>query len=125
MNLMEVRMRTTALVVVILTALAATARAQDTTAQCHPVSPTERVVVTTNGGGKLRGTLLCLTDRELVLAANGQSVRTPLDMVRTVTTQADPIWDGAAKGAVVPLVIWAVFCHECAAEPMLRTTLAY
>ncbi len=117
-------MRPTPLVL-LLTAFAATAGAQDTAAPCHAVSPTERVVVTTNAGTTIRATLLCLTENEILLAGDGQVTRTPLDSVRRIVTQPDPVWDGAIKGAVVPLVFWAVFCRRCEAEPFLRSTLAY
>jgi hypothetical protein len=49
----------------------------------------------------------------------------PLRQVRRIRTPADSVWDGAAKGAVIPVILWAVFCHSCSAEPMLRASLAY
>jgi hypothetical protein len=30
--------------------------------------------------------------------------------------------NGAAKGAAIPLIIWAVVCRQCSAESMLRMT---
>jgi hypothetical protein len=123
MGVMEVCMRT-ALFVLVFTAFAATAGAQEST-PCHPVSPTERVVVTTSAGKTIRGTLLCLTESELLLTGDGQTTRTSLDTVRRIVTTPDPVWDGAAKGAVIPLVIWAVFCHGCEPEYFLRSALAY
>ena len=99
--------------------------AQDTEAPCHPVSPTGDVVVTTVTGRTIRGTLLCMTESDVLLTGNGQATRMPLDSVRRIVTPPDPVWDGAVKGAVVPLVLWAVFCRECASEPWLRSVLAY
>ena len=31
----------------------------------------------------------------------------------------------AVKGAVIPLIFWAVLCHDCPAEPMLKASLTY
>ena len=115
----------TALFVLVFADFAATAGAQETPAPCHPVSPTERVVVTTNTGSTIRGTLLCLTESELLLTGDGQTTRTSLDTVRRIVTTPDPVWDGAVKGAVIPLVFWAVFCHGCEPEYFLRSALAY
>ena len=115
----------TASLVFLLTIFAATARAQDLAAPCHAVSPTERVLMTTHAGQTIRGTLLCLTESEVLLTRDGHLTRTPLESVRSITTPSDPVWDGAVKGAVVPLVFWAVFCRGCQAEYLLRSALAY
>ena len=49
----------------------------------------------------------------------------PLDAVRRIRTPADPVWDGAAKGAAIPLIVWAVLCRDCRAEPFLKASLTY
>lgn len=113
------------LLVLSLMAFAVPAIAQDADVPCHAVSPTERVVVTTSAGRTIRGTLLCLTGSELLLASDGQVTRTPLDRVHRIVTPPDPVWDGAVKGTLIPLVFWAVFCRECEPEYLLRSTLAY
>ena len=103
--------------------VAAPAQAQQ--APCHPISPTDRVVVTTADGRSIRGTLLCLTDDAVRLAADGQTTETPLAAIRRIETRPDPVWDGAIKGGALPLVFWALFCHECDASEMLKGVAAY
>jgi hypothetical protein len=105
---------------------AATVDAQEKS--CHPVSPTDRVVVTMTEGTKVVGTLLCLNDEAAaVLARDGQIATTPLSRIRTIRTRPDPVWDGALKGAVVPLIFWVVFCHGCegATGPVLKAAGTY
>ena len=102
---------------------AAPASAQQ--APCHPISPTDRVVVTTTDGARIRGTVVCLTDHNLMLLRDGATRETPLSEIRRIDTRADPVWDGAVKGAAVPLVLWAVFCHDCDAELWLKNVVAY
>jgi len=107
------------------TVCAASASAQDDGEACHPISPSEQVVVTTTEGHGIRGLLLCLDERGIVVAEEGRVRRRPIGTIRRIDRPADPVWDGAAKGADVPLIIWAVLCRQCQAEPMLRATLAY
>jgi hypothetical protein len=110
-------------IAVLLTAVPADA--QDAGSRCHPVSPTDRVVVTTTTGSSIRGTLLCLSSDEVVLARDGGTLRTSLQAVTRIETRPDPVWDGAAKGAVIPIIFWLVFCHECDADPMVRAAAGY
>jgi hypothetical protein len=114
-------------IALVLTALSTVADAQDSTPPCHPVSPTERVIVNTQEGRTIRGTLLCLTDQDVLLTRDGQVTRTPLNSVSRIVTPPDPVWDGAAKGAAIPLILYAVFCHGCEGGGgfFLRSTLAY
>jgi hypothetical protein len=123
---MEVCMRSP-LIALFLTAFSTSALAQDSTPPCHPVSPTEQVIVKTHEGRTIRGTLLCLTDQDVLLTRDGRFTRTPLDSVGRIVTPPDPVWDGAAKGAAIPLILYAVFCHGCegGGEFILRSTLAY
>jgi hypothetical protein len=116
------RVRTFLLFVPLL--IAAPAAAQDQSAPCQPITPV-RVSVTTMDGPTIRGTLLCLTAREVVLASDGQMTTTALSAVRRIETPPDPQWDGAVKGAVLPLVMWALICRHCEADAMLRMTAAY
>ena len=92
---------------------------------CLSVSPTSEVVVTTRAGQTIRGTLMCLSDEGPWLLRDGRLAQIPLDEVQRIRTSPDPVWDGAVKGAVIPLIFWAVLCHDCDAEPMLRASLAY
>ena len=80
---------------------------------CHPISPTERVVVRMNDGSSVRGTLLCLSDQAVRLASDGQTTDALLADVKRIETRADRVWDGAVKGAAIPFFLWAVFCHGC------------
>jgi hypothetical protein len=114
----------TAVLITICSSAAADAQEKS----CHPVSPTDRVMVTMSDGARLVGTLLCLGDEAAaVLARDGQIATTPLSRIQTIRTQPDPVWDGALKGAIVPLIFWAVFCHDCdgAAGPFLKAAGTY
>ncbi len=103
--------------------LPTTASEADT--ECLSVSPTSEVVVATSAGQTIRGTLMCLSENEAWLLRDGRLSKLPLPDVRRIRTPADPVWDGAAKGAVIPLIFWALLCHECPAEPMLKAALTY
>ena len=92
---------------------------------CQSVSPTSEVVVATSAGQTIRGTLMCLSENEAWLLRDGRLSKLPLPDVRRIRTPADPVWDGAAKGAVIPLIFWALLCHECPAEPVLKAALTY
>jgi len=94
-------------------------------ADCLSVSPTSRVVVDTSAGQALRGTLMCLSETGAWLVQDGRLLKMPLDDIKRIRTTADPVWDGAVKGAVIPLIMWAVLCHECSAEPWLKLSLTY
>lgn len=103
--------------------LAAPASAQQPA--CHPISPTDRVVVTTTDGAKVRGTIVCLTDENLMLLRDGRTSETSLSEIRRIDTRADPVWDGAIKGAAIPFVMWAVFCRDCDSEIWMKNVVAY
>ena len=113
-----------AAVVIALVLVAAPAAAQTPQPTCQPVSPV-RVSVTMTGGSPLEGTLLCLTGTEVVLATGGQVTTTALTQVRRIDTPADPAWDGAVKGAILPLVMWVIACRQCDAGPMLKAVAGY
>jgi hypothetical protein len=123
-------MRTTAaasawLVLVMLATGAASASAQEISNECHSISPSERVIVTKTEGGDIKGMLLCMSEREIVIAEQGRVNRYSLDRIQRIRKPADPVWNGAAIGAAIPLIFWAVLCHECDAEPMLKASLTY
>ena len=92
---------------------------------CLSVSPTGPVVVDTSAGPTIRGTLMCLSENGAWLLQEGRVAKIPLDDVRRIRTTADPVWDGAVRGAVIPLIFWAVLCHGCPPEPMLRSALTF
>ena len=104
---------------------AARATESEVPRECHAVSPTGEVIVATVDDETIRGTLLCLSSSQAWLARDGAVSKIPLRRVRRIRTPADSVWDGAAKGAVIPVILWAVFCHSCSAEPMLGASLAY
>ena len=109
-----------------LTVLATSARAQEAATPCRPVSPTLRVTVAMQDGLSLRGTLLCLTDEDFVLAIDGRTTTAPLARVMRIDSRRDPVWDGAVKGAAIPLILFAVFCNsECDAKPVLKAAAGY
>ena len=94
--------------------------------ECHAVSPTGQVHVTTSAGDTVRGTLMCLSDSRVWLLRNGRMSRIELDRVQRIRTPADPVWDGALTGALPPLLIWALLCQgDCPAEPFLRMSLTF
>lgn len=111
---------------VVLLGLAATpALAQDVAPPaCHGTSPV-RVVMTPVAGPSFKGTLLCLSGDQVVLARDGRVTSTDLSLVRRIETPADPIWDGALKGAAIPLIAWLVFSDGSQPEWMLRSVAAY
>ena len=104
-------MRVLAVAVAAILLMSGVAAAQEPS--CHPISPTDRVVVTMNDGSSVRGTLLCLSDEAVRLASDGQTTDTLLAGIRRIETRADRVWDGAVKGAAIPFFLWAVFCHGC------------
>lgn len=114
------------LVIFFVVATATAARAQTRDEPCHPVSPTSRVVVRMHDGASISGTLLCLTRDDFVLAQNGSTATLPLAAVRRIDTRADPVWDGALKGAAIPLIAMAVFCMgECELGAAVRAAAGY
>jgi hypothetical protein len=104
---------------------ASSASAQEINNECHSISPSEKVVVTKTEGYDIRGMLLCMSEREIVIAEQGRISRYPLEDIQRIRKPRDPVWNGAAIGAAIPLIFWAVLCHECPAEPMLKASLTY
>ena len=106
--------------------LAAPAFAQVAPHPCSRILVEGRVDVETTTG-TLRGTLFCLSIDEVMLLQEGTLVRTPLSAVKRIATPADPVWDGALKGASVVLAIWGISCGFCGDHPgpMLRIVGGY
>ncbi len=100
-------------VILSLLVLATPASAQSTPGSCAPVGSGRVDVVTSSG--TLRGTLFCLDADDVTLLRDGELVRTPLTSVRRIVKPADPIWDGAVKGAAGVLTIWGIACGFCGA----------
>ena len=89
---------------------------------CVPSSHIDKVVVTTADGRTLRGSLLCLGVDELMLAQKTAVGRFRLEEVWKVQKAADPVWDGALKGAAIGLL---PLVFGCKAECVLRTAAGY
>ena len=94
------------------------AGAPDVAPGCLEVAPTRLVDVAIEDGQTVRGTLVCLSQSQALLVRDGVISQVPLRRIRRIRTPADSVWDGAAKGAVIPMIFWAVFCHSCNAEPV-------
>lgn len=93
---------------------------------CHAVMPTDQVLVSTAAGDTVRGTLMCLSEARVWILRDGRMSRIDLDRVRRIRTLADPVWDGALKGVIPPLLIWALLCRgDCPVEPFLRMSLTF
>ena len=112
-------------VIIVATFTANAASAQDLTG-CHSASPTVHVVLKPVIGPSIRGTLLCISSDEVVMARDGTIVRTPLDTVRRIHTPADRVWDGALVGAAIPLILAAILCDGyCDAGSVLKVAGTY
>jgi hypothetical protein len=93
--------------------------------ECWPSSHIDKVVVQMADGTTKRGSLLCLGAGNFTLAEQQAVERFKLDDVRQIRKAADPVWDGAAKGASVGLVMLALCGGNCPPEVILRTALGY
>jgi hypothetical protein len=92
--------------------------------RCVAVSPS-RVTVELKDGATARGTLLCLGEAEAAIIANGTITRYPTPEVRRIVKPADPVYDGALKGAAFGAVI-LLFCGgDCEASYVLRSMAGY
>lgn len=89
---------------------------------CWPSSHIDKVTVEMVDGTIRRGSLLCFGTADLTLVEENAVGRFSLSDVRQVRKVADPIWDGALKGASVGLVMWI---FGCPAECAWRTAGAY
>jgi hypothetical protein len=77
----------------------------------------DTVFVVERTEGASQGIVLSVTPTELVISASGQERRLTPDSVAWIESTPDPIWDGAALGAVlgvsVGLPYMAFGCVEC------------
>ena len=108
-------MRTATLMMALLL-VASPAAAQTAGPRCAANAPATTVDVDTVDG-TIRGTLYCLSPSEVSILRDGMIVTTPLSRVKRVAKPADPVWDGAVKGAAVVLAMWGVSCGFCDAGP--------
>jgi hypothetical protein len=106
-------MRAVVLLLLSVMAVSVPARAQGIAADCPPIAKGERVDVETVSDGTIRGTLFCLSPDTVTVLRDGNAVTTPLSQVRRVVKPADPVWDGAVKGAAIVLTMWGVSCGFC------------
>jgi hypothetical protein len=92
---------------------------------CFPSSHIDKVVVKMADGSTRRGSLLCLGADGFTLAEKQTVGRFRIEDALEIRKSADPVWDGAAKGAAVSLIL-LVFCGgDCPAETIVRTAAAY
>ena len=95
------------------------------TPPCFPSSHIDKVVVEMADGTTKRGSLLCLGAESITLAEPRAISSFQLDEIRRIRKAADPVWDGAAKGASIGVVMLVLCGGHCSSEAVLRTTLAY
>jgi hypothetical protein len=89
---------------------------------CWPSNHIDKVVVHLADGSSTRGSLLCFGIEDLTVVDKDAVHRFRLEDVREVRKAADPIWDGALKGASIGLL---VLVFGCPAECVARTAGAY
>ena len=119
-------MRTLMLAAVVLIGTPAYAQSTSDNGQpCWPSSHIDKVVVEMADGTTKRGSLLCLGAGSFTLAEKQAVGQFQLNDVRKIRKAADPVWDGAAKGASVGLIMLVLCGGDCPAEVLLRTTLGY
>ena len=92
---------------------------------CDSAGTVGKVVVQKYDGTTRRGTLVCLSLDEVVLAAPGARWVEPMNGVRRIVKPADPIWDGGLKGLALGVFIMLACGGECPAAEMLRATAIY
>ena len=92
---------------------------------CFPSSQIDKVAVQMADGSTRRGSLLCLGTEGFTLAERQTVARFRLEDVREIRKVADPVWDGAAKGAAVSLVLLVLCGGNCSGETVFRTAAAY
>jgi hypothetical protein len=93
--------------------------------ECFPSSQIDKVAVQMADGSTRRGSLLCLGTDGFTLAERQTVGRFRLEDVREIRKVADPVWDGAAKGAAVSLVVLVLCGGNCSGEAILRSAAAY
>lgn len=123
-------MRTVILLIglfILAPAVVAPAYAQRVAVDCTPAAAIGRVNVETTSDGTIRGTLLCLSSDEVTVLRNGEVIKAPLAAVRRIARPADPVWDGAVKGAAVVMTMWGIACGFCSdgAGIMARSAAGY
>jgi hypothetical protein len=103
----------TAAVCLVLSLIAAPSRAQDLVPVegCYPVAAGV-VEVTPQSGPVRKGTLLCIGNKQVVLASEGRVEAVDLAGVTSIVKPADGIGDGFLKGAAVAALV-AVLCRGC------------
>ena len=116
-------MRTVLLLGALMVSSAASAQTAATPpGPCWPLSLIDRVVIHLADGSTTRGSLLCFGTEDLTVVNKNAVHRIRLDDIIEVRKAADPVWDGALKGASIGLVM---LVFGCPAECVLRTAGAY
>jgi len=93
-------------------------------AHCYPVAPA-RVDVRLKDGTTTRGMIVCLGPDEAVLTGEGRVTTFRMSDVTRIAKPADPIWDGALKGAAVGAALLLFCAGDCSASVALRAIGSY
>jgi hypothetical protein len=116
-------MRTLLVVGALMVSSAASAQTTAAAAgPCWPSSHIDKVVVHLEDGSTARGSLLCFGTEDLTVVEKSGVHRFRLEDIREVRKAADPVWDGALKGASLGLVM---LVFGCPAECVLRMSTGY
>ena len=115
----------TVLVTCVVTASTAAAQ-DDVPSPCPAWAYRGPADITLDDGRRLRAAIQCLGADAVAVDRDGAVTRLPLSAIRRITTPADPLWDGAVKGAAIPLVLFLIVCHDCHwGGYMTRSVAAY
>jgi hypothetical protein len=108
--------------------LAVAAHAQSTEPpdpnRCYPIAPA-RVDVRLKDGTTTRGTIVCLGPELTVLTGGAKVTALRMSDVTRIAKPADPIWDGALKGAAVGAAVLLFCAGDCSASVAFRAIGAY
>ena len=105
---------------------AASAQSGDvaTSGPCWPIAAGQ-VRVHLTSGATMNGTLLCMGEQQIAVAAGSQVHTYPLASVGTIDKPPDGVLDGALKGAAVGVLLAVLCAGECDSGYVLRAFGAY
>jgi hypothetical protein len=125
----EVEMKSLMVAATLFAVTATTAFAQDARPaledECVPNSNIDKVVVKLQDGSDQHGSLVCLGAGSLRLLQKQSMTTYKLEDVRLIRKRADPVWDGAVKGASVSLLLAILSGGDVPGNILLRTAAGY
>ena len=76
------------------------------------------VLVELKSADRLWATSLCFRGADVRMMTDGVLRTLSLDAVSRMSIERDPLWDGAARGAIVGLMLWKVWmaCDTCSSR---------